>query len=193
MWRSAGRLFEMLIGRLPSAEHSKISIEIFSSGNAIGWLMSELIRGEIFAHGQHGDRPKPEEKWIFSEQELSEAIDLLLNRFKAEERENIIDTPEVLNLMYGWYQSGDEVGVRDGVREQQATDAGFLKLLAACRGWMQSDKTYYPLRSRDLEQFLEFDEALNRLRQIADDKSKTEDEMALAEELLRAAELGKDD
>ncbi len=93
----------------------------------------------------------------------------------------------------GVHQSGDEAGVRDWVREQHATDAGFLKLLAACRGWMQSDKTYYPLRRRDLEHFLDFDEALERLRKISDDRRKTEDERALAEELLKAAELGKDD
>lgn len=191
-WRSAKRLFEKLIARLSGDEHSQIANEIFSSGDAIGWLMSELIRGEIFAHGRYGDQPKSEEGWVFSEQELSEAINLLLGRFKAKDRDNIIDTPEVLNLMYGWHQSGDEAGVLEWVREQQATDAGFLKLLAACRAWMQSDKIYYPLRRGDLEQFLDFDEALERLRDISDNRRKPEDERVLANQLLEAAELERE-
>lgn len=192
-WRSASRLFKKLIARLPDDEHSKVTKEIFSSGDAIGWLTSDLIRGEIFAHGQYGDQAKPKEEWVFSKQELSQAIELLVNRFKGEDRDNIIDTPEVLHLMYGWHQSGDEAGVKDWVHEQQATDAGFLKLLAACRGWMQSDRTYYPLRRRDMERFLNFDEALERLRRIAEDEGKTEEERALADELLKAADIGNDD
>ena len=155
--------------------------------------MSELIRGEILAHGRFGDRAAPEENRLFSDEELNEAIGLLLERFRSTDRHRIVDTPEALSLMYGWMQAGDEAGVLEWVREQQTTDAGFLTLLSACRGWMQSDKTYYPLKRRDLKHFMDFDKALERLRGISENTDRTEDERALAEELLEAAEIGEDD
>ena len=191
-WRSATRLFKKLVVKLIGANRSQIIHEVFASGRAIGWLMSELIRDEIFAHGRHGQRAVPEDDRLFSDEELDEAIGLLLERFKSTDRNRIIDTPEVLNLMYGWLQAGDEAGVVEWVREQQTTDVGFLTLLVACRGWLQSDKTYYPLNRRDLKHFMDFDEALERLKGISENSGRSKDERALAEELLKAAEIGKD-
>lgn len=191
-WSAGKKLFGKLIARLAEDERSQVIEEIFTSGAAIGWLMSEIIRGEIFAHGRMGHEREPEENWIFSERELDDVIALLLDRSKTGDREKIIDTPDVLSLMYGWLQSGDEAGVMEWVREQHATDAGLLKLLAECRGWMHSDRTYHPLNRRDLAKFMNFDKALERLNEISENPNMTENERALAAELIRAAEIGKD-
>jgi hypothetical protein len=156
--------------------------------------MSELIRGELWGHGRVGNRLVPEEERLLSPEELDEGIRILLDRFRSTERDRLVGTPELLSVMYGWMECGDEEGVLDWVREQQATDSGFLALLSACRGWMQSDKIYHPLNRRDLKNFLNFDEALERLTLIAEDMAnRTDDERELAKELLKAAEIGKDD
>jgi len=103
---SAGRvLFKNLLARLRDDLRSGIINETFASGKSIGWLMCELIRSQIFAHGRYGDRPTSEESWVLSKEELDDAIKLLLGRFKSTDRERIIDTPEVLSLMYGWMQA----------------------------------------------------------------------------------------
>jgi hypothetical protein len=155
--------------------------------------MSELVRGELFGHGRVGGRPVVEEERVLSEEELDEAISLLLGRFKSTERDSLVNTPELLSLMYGWMECGDEAGVLEWVREQEATDTEFLALLSACRGWMQSDRVYHPLNRRDLRRFLDFDAALERLKRISEDTGdRTDDEKKLAEELLKAAEIGKD-
>ena len=191
-WRSANRLFEKLLTKLAPDVRSNIIRSIFASGKAIGWLVSEPIRDEIFSHGRYGDRTKPEENRLFTGEELDEAIHLLLERFKSTDRHRILDAPEVLQILYGWKQAGDEAGVLEWVQEQLTTDAGLLKLLSGCRGWSQSDKTYYPLNRRDLKNFMDFDAALERLRGISENMDKTEDERELAKELLGAAELGED-
>ncbi|MDH5762369.1 MAG: KAP family NTPase [Nitrospinota bacterium] len=194
MWRSsAGKpLFKKLFVRLTGKTRKDIMIEIFTTGKATGWLMCEIIRDQIFAHGIYGDRPQPREEWSFSEEELDKAIQILLRRFKSTDREKIIDTPEVVSLMYGWHQSGDEKGVLEWVQEQQETDEGFLKLLNACRGRTYSDKTYYPLNKRDLKVFMDYDGALERLKGISENADKTDEERALAKELLQATEIGED-
>jgi predicted KAP-like P-loop ATPase len=191
-WHSADELLKSLFAKLPKEDRREMVTRAFGSGMAIGWLMSSVTRDEIFAHGRYGGRQKPKEEWLLSEEELDIAIGLLLERFRQADRKKIIKTPEVLSLMFGWLQAGDKDGVLEWVREQQSTDSGFLELLSACRGWMQSDKTYHPLNRRDLNQFLDFDQALKRLRLIADNNDKLKAERALARELLEAAKIGKD-
>lgn len=192
-WSAGKDLFKKLFNRLADDKRSQLINDIFSSSEAIGWLMSQVIRDQVFAQGRYGHEPKPEDDWLFSERELDEAIRLLLDRFKSSDREKIIKTPDVLGLMYGWLQSGDESGVKEWVKEQQNTDKGFLEFLNACRSWMYSDKTYYPLNRRDLKVFMDYDEVLERLKGISENADNTGEERALAEELLQAAEIGKDE
>lgn len=191
-WRSAKKLFKRLFKKLPPDQRDPMVREIFGSGEAIGWLMSELVRDQTFAHGRYGDRPVPEEDRLFSAGELDDAIGQILKRFKSADRQRIIDAPDLLSVMYGWNQAGDEAGVREWVTEQQADDAKFLKLLSGCRGWRATDKgTDYPLNRRDLSHFLDFDQALGRLKAISEDAEKPEKERLLASELLKAAEIGE--
>ena len=48
------------------------------------------------------------------------------------------------------------------------------------------------MNRRDLKHFMDFDEALERLRGISENTDRTKDERALAEELLEAAARGED-
>jgi hypothetical protein len=188
-WESAEALFKKLTVKLSGDHRRKVIRGVFASGGSVGWLMM-MVRGEMLRHGWVGNRAVMEDERLLSEGELKEAVDLLLERFRSTDRGKLVSTPELLSLMYGWREAGDEEGVLIWVGEQVATDPGFLSLLAACRGWMQSDKIYRPLSRRDLGTFLDFDEMRERLRRISEDAGRAQDERRLAQELLEAAELG---
>jgi predicted KAP-like P-loop ATPase len=191
-WQSAERLFKKLASQLSKEDRRAVMRDVFAFGRSIGWLTVELVGGEISARGRFGSQTKPEERFL-SDEELNEAIALLRDRFRSIDRDRLVKTPELLTLMYAWREFGDEDEVSEWVREQEATDERFLALLSACRGWMASDKVYYPLNRRDLTKFLDFDKALERLRRISENPDRTDDEKAMAKELFKAAELGKDD
>ena len=169
-WLPAVALFKKLIARLDGNDRRGAIRDVFGAGAAIGWLMSELVRVEIYVRCRYADQDILTEKKMLSDVELEEAKRLLVERFKSTERGRLVDAPELLGLMYGWKEAGDEGDVLEWVQEQTRTDAGFLALLSACRGWLQTNNgTYYPLNCRDLRNFLDFDEALERLRRIAED------------------------
>lgn len=194
-WSSAETLTKKFLNRVDGAVRSAIVNEMFGRGIALGWLMCELLRGETFSHGRYGGRPKPEDEWLLTEAELDQAAALFFGRLKSAEKEKIIDTPEVLSFMFGWKQLGDEEGVRGWIADETKTDSGFLRLLAACRGWRSSSSKglYYPLSRRDLSQFIDYDEALVRLREIrANGEAPTQDREQ-AEALLTEAAMDQTD
>lgn len=189
-WRTGKSLFERLFTKIPEDQRGTVIKKIFSTGRAIGWLMREIIDSELYAHGLVGDKEKCEEERLFTKEELEAAIALMIDRLKTKDRDKIIETPSVLGVLYAWSHAGDNEGAVEWVNEQLETDQYFLRLLSACRSWMQSDRTYYPLNRRDLTNFLDFDVAEARLENISNDTKKAIDERNLASELLAAIRLG---
>lgn len=184
-WQAAEALFKKFFLELAPAQRQELVSELFSSGRAIGWLMCELVRGEIFAHGRYGDRRVPESEWLFSDDQLTEAIELLTGRFRGPDRPKIIKTPELLGLLYGWLQSGDQEGVHLWIEEQRSTDKGFLRMIDAFRGTSRHRRREV-IRRRDIEAFLDFKETQRRLRGIVTKSAPTSNACALAYELLRS-------
>jgi hypothetical protein len=191
-WQSAERLFKKLASQLLKEDRWGVMRDVFALGRSIGWLTVELVGGEMSARGRLGGQTKAEEERFLSDEDLNEAIALLRARFRSTDRDRLVNTPDLLSLMYAWREFGDEDEVSKWVREQESTDQRFLAFLSACRGWMASDRVYHPLYRRALTTFLDFDKALERLRRISEDPDKTDDEKGMAKELLKAAELGKD-
>jgi len=191
IWPAGRNLTNNLLRRLGNEERLDAVREMFGGGRAIGWLMCELVRGETFSHGRHGDRPTPASEWLLSDAEMDEAVSLLVPRLQAESRAEIIKTPEVLSFLYGWQQLGYGEEARQWVAEQISDDKGLLSLLAACRAWRSSSDrgVYHPLVRSDLSNFLDFDDAVARLNNIADKRDAQEAEQELAKELLLAAQL----
>jgi predicted KAP-like P-loop ATPase len=195
IWSTARNLTNNLLRRLSADERLAAVREMFGAGRAIGWLMCELIRGETFSHGRHGDRPTPASEWLLSDVEMDEAISQMMPRLQAESRAEIIKTPEVLSFLYGWQQLGYGEQAREWAAEQISDDKGLLTLLGACRGWRSSSNrgVYYPLVRSDLNNFLDFDDAVVRLNNIVENRDKPEIEQELAKELLLAVQLGERD
>ncbi len=191
-WRASGDLFVELAARQDEFDRTKVIENVFSNGAAIGWLMAHLLPGQILTPDRFEPGTFSEGSSMFSDQQLQTATRLLLNRFETTDRDKIIDAPELVSLMKGWQIAGDTALVWQWAKEQMVTDNKFLKFLSACRGWTKSDKTYYPLNRRDLKNFMDFDEALARLKGMSEDSGRDPAQIALAKELLAAASIGKD-
>ena len=188
-WRAATQLLRSL-RRRASIGVQKATIELFKYGRAVGWLTS-IIREEIFAHGLHGDRPKPEIDWLLHKDEFSDILDVMLNRYRDIPPEELMRVPELLGLLYTWREGGRDKEVREWVDAQTATDAGLLTLLSRVRSWMEVNGVrYHPLNQRDLQNFLDVDHAVRRLKVISLDNEASQNQRGLASELLAAIRQG---
>lgn len=190
-WRAATQLLKILLRRTTSEVRKASLHDLFADGRAVGWLTG-IIREEIFAHGLHGDRPKPESDWLLSADEFSDALNVMLNRYQNMPPGELMRVPELLNLLYAWREGGRGKEVGEWVDAQTATDEGLLAFLSHVRSWMDVNGVqYHPLNRRDLKNFLDFDRATRRLEIIARDDRTSQSQRAVASELLRAVKQGE--
>jgi predicted KAP-like P-loop ATPase len=190
-WQSATRLFRTLLPRITGDERRATVQSIFNKGRALGWLTS-IVRDETFAHGLYGDQRKPESDWILNEKEFRQVLDSVLDRYRDMSSDDLMRVPELLSLLYAWLQGGRPDEARQWVEKQTATDAGLLSFLSRVRSWMDVNGTqYYPLKRRDLQSFLDFDRATQRLQTIAANNDVPTTQRALAQELLAAITQGE--
>src|SRR5436190_303761 len=91
-------------------------------------------------------------------------------------------------------QSSGTDELRRWVASQTMSDTGLLCFLSRVRGWAASSNIglYYPLRSRDLKNFLDFESAVRRVETISKSDATPKDQRKLASELLMAIEQGKE-
>src|SRR5262249_35654194 len=140
---------------------------LFMNGHAIGWL-TEILRGEIFAHGYYGDHAQPETEWLLTGFEFWEVLVTMLGRYRETPLPELMRVPQPLSLLYAWRQGGDPEEVRRCVIQQTATDSSLLLFLSSIRSWRATNgHVYYPLRREDLQNFLDVDDALQRLKVIS--------------------------
>ena len=190
-WRSATLLLKALLRRLTGEERSATVHSLFNEGRALGWL-TDVVRDEIFAHGLYGDRPIPESDRILNEEEFGQVLNIVLNRYRDTPPEDLMRVPELLNLLYAWLQGGRSEEVRQWVKKQTATDAGLLTFLSRVRTWMDVNGIqYYPIKRRELQSFLDFDRATQRLQTIAANNDVPAAQRTLAQELLVAITQGE--
>ena len=190
-WRSATRLVKALLRRMTDDERRESVHSLFNKGRALGWLTT-IIRDETFAHGLYGDNRKPESDWVLNESEFDQVLNIVLNRYRDAPPDDLMRVPELLSLLYAWLQGGRADEVRQWVEKQTATDAGLLAFLPRVRTWMNVNGVqYYPLKRRDLENFLDFDRATRRLQAIAANDEGPPTQRALAQELLAAVTQGE--
>jgi hypothetical protein len=165
---------------------------IFNHSPSICWLIGDLFRRELFDHGIVGtDRARPHEVAL-TRDEVDEYRDVLKSRLKKKDvRVQIGSFPELAGFLYGWR---DLAGIRSPkawVKKHIENDLTFLEFLMAMRGWMASDRVYYPLRKSAVELFVNWNDVLSRLDRLeaSDDPQK----VALVAQLREAIEIGRDE
>ena len=164
---------------------------MFKEGAAIGWLNS-IFRNEIFNHGIYGDQQIQEEECLLKKIEFDFVSSSLRNRYAT--RPDLLSVPDFSQVLFGWYQSGDEgkKEVKNWIAENTNSDSGFLTVLEQLKGWASSSDIgiYYPLHPKTIAMFFDENFALSRLNNL----SKTDDALSFsnrAKKLQEAISMSK--
>ncbi|GAA3711588.1 P-loop NTPase fold protein [Oceanisphaera sediminis] len=135
-----------------------------SEGKAINWLVGKFFRSQLFRHGRVGDKADKPEQWEISDEVLDAAIDILKERIGQQYTKDLIPSlPEISAYLYGWLNITEDEQAIVWVREYCKSDEGFLNILNHLRGWLVSDKVYYPLSKDVVSKFLDWDKVTARL------------------------------
>ena len=118
----------------------------------------------------------------------------MVQRYRATPSAELMRVPQFLSLLYAWRQGTDGAEVAEWVRVHTTTDVDLLAFLASVRSWSASSTfgIQYPLKRRDLEPFLDFDEAIRRLRAMSTNGDVAQSDRQKALELLDAAKMGNE-
>ncbi|KPQ06822.1 MAG: KAP family P-loop domain [Rhodobacteraceae bacterium HLUCCA12] len=169
-WERAERLVPFFISNLEDDDRKRVLRLMFEHGDAIGWLTS-MFRRETFAHGRYGERPKPEEEWLFQEDELDEINAILLERYRSMSFQDVISSPKPVSLLFAWMQGGDKEGPCNLIAGHAESDAGFLDALEGLTSWINSSDRgrFKVLKRENLESFMDLDGTTARLQGLVDD------------------------
>ena len=185
-WRLATRATELLLKRITGAVRTAVLTELFKHGRALGWL-TDILRGEIFSHGHYGDHAKPQEFWLLSTDEFNIVLAAMLTRYREIPPQDLLHVPQLLNVLFAWLQGSGTDEAQRWAHVQTATDDGLLDFLGRTRSWAASGSigVYHPLKRRDIEKFIDCDNAIRRLQAIASTSDLIERKQ-LAAEFLEA-------
>ncbi|SMP36410.1 KAP family P-loop NTPase fold protein [Shimia sagamensis] len=130
--------------------------KLFSTAKSIAWL-SGIIRETTFAHGSGPKSPEPKETWLLSEAEFENCKEAYVARLWSTPAKELLEVPYFLNLMYAWYQLGDNEGPRRWIKENTVTDDDFLVVLNAMTSWSSSSDTgvSFNIEPKTLEYFFD--------------------------------------
>jgi len=167
LWDRAERLIPILLSRLESARRGAVVNAMFSEGAAIGWLTS-LFRHETWAHGRFGDRPSPQDRWLFKDPELDQITELMLERYRAMTASDVFDCPDPIRLLFAWRQGGDEEGPRRLVEVNTVSDEGLVEtlehLISTING---SDRGKFDvLKKENLTPFMDYENVGQRIHAL---------------------------
>ncbi|MBA3446423.1 MAG: hypothetical protein H0T56_02220, partial [Pseudaminobacter sp.] len=187
LWDRAERLIPLLLSGLEPARRATVVTAMFSKGAAIGWLTS-LFRHETFAHGRYGDRPRPENEWLFTKVELKRITELMLGRYRAMSASDVLGCPNPISLLFAWQQGGDEKGPRELVEAIVLSDDGLVGTLERLTSTINSSDRgrFNVLKKDNLTPFLDCEVAIQRI----DALKKHPDLGARAERLATAFDDG---
>jgi hypothetical protein len=121
-------------------------------------------------------------------------LSAMLKRYREMPPADLMRVPQLLSLLFAWRQGSSTEEARMRVETQTVTDSGLLAFLSRVRSWRASSNVgvQYPLRQRELENFLDFENAVRRMEAVASSASASDADRRLASELLLAVEQGRD-
>lgn len=155
------------ISQLDHRFHEILAKQIAREGRAINWLIARFFRNEVWDHGRVGDRQKPQDEWVFSDELLEELIAILQLRIEVLEIQDLINSmPDVAGFLYGWRDILGSDGPKAWVEKNSERDDDFLRILGYLRSWAMSDKIYYPLNRSAVSAFFDFDRVVERLNSL---------------------------
>jgi predicted KAP-like P-loop ATPase len=174
-WRLSRALLKLHLQKLDRPNREALVQEIFANGKALGWL-TDIFRSETFSHGLYGDRKQPEDEWVLNEREFEYARNVLLDRYRRADRQQLLSVPELSDVLFAWRQSGDEVGPRNWFRANTVSDENLLEVLSLMRtNRYSSNGRERVLTNDNIAPFADVEPLISRVRSIvtsASDRSR---------------------
>lgn len=195
IWRRGEEVMRLAKQKLKAGTARAILVDAFAAGRALGFLINTL-RHETFAHGIYGDQRRPENEWLLTGDEFDEVATIMRRRLDNASPVDLLETPELLSLLFGWKQIGGGEQAKAKVSVIVENDEQFLRFLSVCRGWSsrssrrRGNEVLRPLRRHEIENFLDIDQATKRLAGIVRNANTSEEDRLLAESLIVAFEQG---
>jgi len=181
LWERAGGLVQSLLPRLEPTRRETVVSAMFSKGVAISWLTS-LFRRETFAHGRLGERRRPDEEWLFTNEELDQITVFMLNRYRTMSASDVLGCPNPINILFAWRQTGDEQGPRLLVEKNIESDEGLIETLERMTTKINSsDRGMFDVLKKDnLKEFMDYQHAYRRVSDLKEDRNLGERASRLA-------------
>jgi hypothetical protein len=170
LWDRALDVVPVLLTRLEQAHRYGVVEAMFGGGAAIGWL-TKAFRHETFTHGRFGDHPRPQEQWLFTNEELDHVTALMLDRYRRMSANEVFAVPSPISVLYAWWQGGDAEGARAFVATNIATDEGLLTTIEHLTNTVYSSDrgSYQVLKKNDLALFMDPEAAMQRVEALTQD------------------------
>jgi hypothetical protein len=156
-----------MLGRLrdeDAAAMPDLLDRLYRNGD-LSWLVGHFHRQQMWDNGLVGDRPKPKDGRILTVEEVEHYGEILRARILAE-GEKVSDVADFGSFIWGWKEVAGSDAVKKWLADHAASPRLFLHFVMALRGWMMSDRVYYPLRRDVVDIFLDYDEMIERLEEI---------------------------
>ncbi len=189
-WSRATRLLPILFAAVTEEDRGPLLLSMFGSGAAIEWV-TDIFRRETFAHGRYGDRAQAERDWYLTDPELDTVSTIMIARYRALGLDEIVASPNPLNLLFAWSQAGDADGPPARMSEALASDERLVTTIEKMTTIRDSsDRGRHDiLTTENVSPFLDFEDVLRRLEAIGEGA-----DIALAERaraLLAAARAAR--
>jgi hypothetical protein len=181
IWERAQDAMPILLSKLAPGDHDRVITAMFNDGVSIGWLTS-ILRYETFAHGIYGKEPRPEPERLFTTEQVNHIIELMLNRYRKMSADQIFDTPKPISLLFAWRQAGDPDGPRQLIGSNISSDREFVRTLENLTSTIISSNrgTCRVLKRENVDDFLDFDQAVQRIKLLKEDPTLGERATLLA-------------
>lgn len=170
LWHDAGKLWPKLI---PGADVKPrpIVLSLFTEGRSLAWL-TDLFRTECFAHGRamgHEARGGA----IVTLQELDLIIPAMIARYRSVGIRRILGMATPANMIWAWFQAGDQEFVKAEVQNFTKTGAGLVAFLDTfiSTSTSSTDGERQVLNKSNFDKFFDNEGLSKRLANLATKKS----------------------
>ncbi len=165
------RLLRKIREKDADVAHNLIT-SIFKKSPSINWLVSDLFRKELFDHGMAGNRESSNDGALTGD-EVAEVKAILKSRLKDKSTRDAIGCySNLIRFMYGWCDLAGIRSPRAWVRRFTKDDRNFLKFLEGMGSSVISDKKYNIIKKRDVDIFLDWNTAQQRVDDLTMSKDK---------------------
>lgn len=199
-----GRVLVTLLRRLDETERLDVLEEVISDGGSASLAQNlTVVIGQ--QHGEFSADPSPERDRLIDEDGLNQLKEIVADRLrKLADDDSLLDEPELWSILGLWRDLTDD---RDEVREWvesvvDESEEALVRLLEAAK-WVVRSQTMGShafseqprLDPQRLEPYLDPDEIIDRVRDLADEDDLSEDQRIAVQQFIKEYELreeGKD-